>query len=324
MERRILFKCESGSHLYGLFTPFSDRDYVSIFLPTSYDLLSLQKCEMIDNSTKNSSEERRNTCVDIDDISYSLSRYLHLVLHGNPNLTEIIFAPKDIILEDSEEFSYIREELYKYIISNRVYDSFVGFSVSQKKKLEYKKKRYSELCEAISFLENKYSDLILDKTSNNMSENIAYNLNKILKNYKSSKNSVESFHKGLPTGIVYDKIIHERDTYGWRLHTDTFEKLGYDVKFASHALRLLIECEELLLTGRITFPFQGDNYNNIMSVKKGEVSLEEFYKLSTLYENKCRKAVENSILKDKPDWDKINTFLVTTLECEIVKRHIYR
>jgi uncharacterized protein len=317
MERKILFKCESGSHLYGLSTPTSDKDFVSIFMPNSYDLLSLQKCETIDNSSKKSSEERRNTQEDVDDISYSLSRYLHLVLQGNPNLTEILFSPDSTILKDSSEFHFIRKDLYKDILSIKVYNSFMGFSISQQRKLEYKKNRYSQLCEAISLLENKYSDFILDKKRNNMSEALAKALNSLLKNYKNSKNFIESFHKGLPTGIIYDKLVNERDTYGWRLHTNTFEKLGYDVKFASHALRLLVECEELLLTGKLTFPFTGESYKDIMSVKKGEVPLKEFYKLSEAYENKCRKAKEKTILKNTPNWNLVNSFLVNVLEKEI-------
>lgn len=317
MERKILFKCESGSHLYGLATPSSDKDFVSIFMPNSYDLFSLQKCETIDNSSKKASEDRRNTHEDVDDISYSLPRYLHLVLQGNPNLTEVLFSPSSTILEDSNEFSFIRNDLYKYMLSIRVYESFMGFSISQKKKLEYKKIRYSELCEAISLLENKYSDFILDKKSNNMPEILAKALNSLLRNYKNSKNSLESFHKGLPIGIVYNKLVNERESYGWRIHTNTFEELGYDVKFASHALRLLVECEELLLTGRLTFPFTGESHKSIMNVKKGEVSLEEFYNLSEVWENKCRKAREKTVLNDKPDWNIVNTFLVNTLEKEV-------
>lgn len=316
MEHKILFKCKSGSHLYGLNTPASDEDYVSIFMPTSYDLLSLQKCEMIDNSTKGSNENRRNTNEDIDDTAYSLPRYLHLALQGNPNLTEILFAPDNVILKKSSIYLDLKNNVDK-IISKRIYNSFMGFAVSQRKKLEYKKDRYIELCNAIEYLEKCCHSLLQNETANNMPQEVADYLNHTVKKYKGSKHVEESFHKGLPTKIIYDKMIEERDKYGWRLHTKSFQNLGYDIKFASHTIRLLIECEMLLNTGNIIFPIPEKEKYDIIQIKLGNVSIEDFYNLCTLYEDRCRIALEKTTLSEQPNWQFMNNWLVDILRNEI-------
>jgi predicted nucleotidyltransferase len=317
INRKLLFKCQSGSHLYGLNTPESDIDYVSVFLPSAYDVLSLQKCEYINNSTKSSTEDRRNTKDDIDDVAYSLPRYLTLALGANPNLIEILFASQEVVEIEDPIFTYIKENYSKFL-SARVFDSFMGFAVSQRKKLEYKKTRFTQLESAINYLEqNDYRDNDLSRNDSAMSEETATYLNSILFHYKGLKNNTESFHKGLPLKTIYEKLISELNRYGWRLHTDSFSKLGYDTKFASHTIRLLHEGRQLLETGKLQFPITGKAFDDIMSIKTAQVSIEDFYKICTEYEDACRKASKKSTLPISPDWKWINDFLVEVMTAYI-------
>jgi len=318
-ERKILYKVESGSKLYGTTTPESDTDYTSVFLPTSYDLLSLQTCEFIDMSSKGAKEYRRNTSQDIDNQAQSISRYLHLVLHGNPNLTEMLFC-KNPITEDPR-FTVIKNN-YSKLISINCYKSFTGFAISQKKKLEYKSKRFIQLEKAIEYLHGVYSKDQLMDTRTIMQHGVADWLNENLTEYKGSKNNRKSFHFGLPVSVIYAKINYEYDNYGWRVHTTTFETLGYDIKFGAHAIRLLAESEQLLLNGCIEFPLSGQAYTDIMSIRKGQVSIEEFYKLCTMYEDRNRIALEKTKLPKTPDFKWTNTWLTETLKSAIISGEI--
>jgi len=317
--RKILYKVESGSKMYGTSTPESDTDYTSIFLPTSYDLLSLQNCEFIDMSSKGAKEYRRNTNQDIDNQMHSISRYLHLTLHGNPNLTEMLFC-KNPIVEDSR-FTELKNN-YSKLVSIHCYNSFTGFAISQKKKLEYKSKRFTQLEKAIEYLNKMYSEDQLVDTKMTMNEEVSNWLNQNLTEYKGKKNNRESFHVGLPVSVIYEKINYEYNNYGWRVHTTTFETLGYDVKFGSHAIRLLVESEQLLLNGFIEFPLSGKSLNDIMSVRKGEVNLEEFYKLCAVYEDRNRIALEKTKLQKTPDFKWANNWLTNTLKQAIVSGEI--
>jgi predicted nucleotidyltransferase len=314
MLRKTIFKLESGSYLYGTNTESSDKDYISVFIPTNYDLLSLQKCEFIDESTKNSSEDRRNTSEDIDNHQYSISNYLRLVLQGNPNLTETLFATQPIVL--TEEFRIFKDNPEK-LISRGVYNSFTGFAVSQKKKLEYKAQRFNQLSQSLSHLEDNYATQIADPDAG-MGEQLASWLNENLTAYKGGKHTTNSFHKNLPLKIIYEKIKKEYEDYGWRSHTDTFTTLGYDVKFASHAIRLYHEGAALLNNGRLEFPISGKAFDDIMAVKNGKLSLEQFYTLCDEYEELNRKAYEKTILPPQADWKWANSVLVRLLENSIM------
>jgi hypothetical protein len=151
-----------------------------------------------------------------------------------------------------------------------------------------------------------------------MTEKDAADLNGILSEYKGRKNNRESFHAGLPVKVIYEKVREEYDRYGWRVKTDTFETLGYDVKFASHAIRLFYEGERLLTTGRLEFPITGKAHDDIMAVKNGNLSIGEFYKLCDDYAERNRQAKAKSVLPDKADWKWANATLVSILEESIM------
>jgi len=314
-EHKILYRVESGSQLYGTATPESDVDYSTVFMPSAYDLFSLQKCEFINDSTKSSSEERRNTADDIDDQQYSLQRFVHLVLHGNPNLLETLFCKKPII--EDPVFTPLKENAHK-LISRKVYDSFTGFAISQRKKLEYKSKRFNQLKLAMKFFENNYSQERLQDSKSFISADEAVWLNSNLSEYKGDKSNIKSFHYGLPLKTIYDKVKAEYEGYGWRVHTETFETLGYDVKFGAHAVRLFYEGIQLLTNGVLEFPIKGQALDDIMSIRRGKVSLEEFYKICDRYEEENRIARDKTALPDTPDIKWANQYLVDTLENYIV------
>jgi hypothetical protein len=133
-------------------------------------------------------------------------------------------------------FTPVKENVYRFV-AKHVYNSFTGFAIAQKKKLQYKSLRFKQLADTLEWFEANRQDQIADP-SVQMSEEDAVFLNRTLSEYKGRKNNRESFHQGLPMKIIYEKVKEEYDGYGWRVHTDTFERLGYDVKFGAHAIRL--------------------------------------------------------------------------------------
>jgi len=319
-NRKILYRVESGSHLYGTATAESDVDFSTVFMPTTYDLLSLQKCEYINESTKSSSQDRRNTSEDIDDQQFSLPRFLHLVLHGNPNLLEILFCNKPLI--EDPVFTPLKENAHRFV-AKHIYNSFTGFAISQKKKLEYKAKRFAQLLKTIEYLEAHYPAMIADSKAQ-MDTRLSSWLNANLSEYKGDKQNRQSFHEGLPIKIIYEKIKSECENYGWRVRTDTFMSLGYDVKFGAHAVRLFHEGIQLLTKRTLEFPITGQAYEDIMAIRRGEVALEEFYQICNRYEESNREALAQADLPDSPDWKWANQYLVDTLEEYVVSSSLIK
>lgn len=310
MKEEIIYEIKVGSHLYGLNTPESDEDFAGIILPTPSQILGTHPIEEIDCSTKKSKEQRQNNKDDVDKKYYTLQKFLHLVSQNNPNIVEFLFASDENILIDSDIMKYLRANADKFI-STRVFHSFTGYAFAQKKKLETKRERFLNLKKGIKLIE----DCGWDQTDKTVIVDVvtAELLNNTMKYYKGSKNNCNSFEKGQPLKTVYEKLVHEYNSYGWRLRTDTFESLLYDIKFAYHLIRLLDEGRQLLETGRIVFPLTGEAHEDIMRIRNAQVSYEELLTMFDKYNNMCIEANANTTLRKKPDFKWIENFQVETL-----------
>ena len=311
MDRKTIYRFKNGSHMYGLNTPSSDIDYMEVFLPTPEDVLGLKQVEVVDKSTKSSAEDRRNDADDVDDQRYTLQRYLQLLLANNPNILETLFVPKNVIEVCDPIFKPILEHPEK-IVCKKCYQTFNGYAKSQEHKLIEKKARYEDLVNATAFLERQYSQEIT-ATTTQMRQYVASELNGLLKHYKHAKGVMESFHVGLPMKVIYEKLKEERDTYGWRVKTTTFDTLGYCVKFATHLLRLYYEAHSLLQTGRVSFPFVGAERETLMAVKTGKVSLEDLMELCKEARFEVDLSYTLTDLPDEPDREYVNDYLVSTM-----------
>jgi predicted nucleotidyltransferase len=327
---KTIFKCRVGSHLYGLNTPQSDEDFLSVFIPNEEHILGLKKVEEVDNSTKKSNIDSRNTSEDVDDKSYALPKFLHLLLENNPNIIEVLFATPNNILILEPEFKELIDN-YRKIVSTKVLHTFTGYAFSQKKKLMVKKERYTSLKEGLDFIEEKifkfidskknpdafYQEILDGKFCYNISEEEASDLNRNLKYYKGEKQNCESFHKGMDLGMIYRHIKQEFDNYGWRVKTSSFNKVGYDCKFAYHLIRLLDEGKQLLSTGKVVFPISGKAREDILKIRNELLPYEDLMKMYEEYEKEMTSIV--STVQHKPDWNWADQYLIRTL-----KNHILR
>jgi uncharacterized protein len=311
-DRKLICRIRTGSHLYGLNTPASDEDYISVFMPSAHDLLGLHPVDEVDNSSKKSTSNERNTPEDIDDKMYSLPKFMWLLLQNNPNIVELLFATEENIIESSS----IWDELvvnYDRIISQRVYHTFSGYAFSQKKKLEVKAIRYGSLKKGIKYLESLYTACFLTDTKVSISEYEAQDLNAILKYYKGRDGNTKPFHGGMPLKAIYKLLKSEYENYGWRVKTDTFETLGYDVKFGYHLIRILAEGYELISTGRISYPLQTGRYD-IVCIRNGEVQLEELLELYNRYKEMTDSEYVETKLRKHPDMKWADNWIVTKLK----------
>ena len=313
---KLIYKLKIGSHLYGLNRPESDEDFMGIFIPRSDYLLGLKTVNEVDRSTKSSSATHRNTSEDVDDKSYALPKFLHLTLQNNPNIVEVLFATPDVILTLEPEMEELIENRDK-LLSQRVFHTFTGYAFSQKKKLTVKSERFKSLVEGIRLLEELFTEKTLSDPKFALDKHESDILNKELKYYKGQKQNCESFHSGMSLKMIYEKLVEERDNYGWRVKTDTFETLGYDVKFGYHLIRILAEGYQLLKIGELIYPIMGVARDDIVRVREGKVELPELLEMYDRYDILCKKAVENTSLPKKPDYNWADKWLIQTLKKSI-------
>jgi hypothetical protein len=123
----ILFETISGSRAYGTSLPTSDTDIRGVFIMPEDQVLGNGYVEQV-NDLKN------------DITYYEVGRFLELLQTNNPNILELLNAPKDCIQVQHPLFDLILEHKDKFI-TKQCRNSFGGYAVQQIKKARGLKKK---------------------------------------------------------------------------------------------------------------------------------------------------------------------------------------
>lgn len=89
------------------------------------------------------------------------------------------------------------------------------------------------------------------------------------------------------------------------------EKYSYSTKFGAHLVRLLLECEQILVEGDLD-PLR--NKEVLKSIRRGDWTLEQITKWMEEKNIQLEKAYSESTLPDRPDEVKIKGLLINCLE----------
>jgi len=270
------FLAISGSKLYGSSTPESDTDIRGFFIPPFSSLVGIPIKGIATD------------CIEFDGDHkvFALKRFLELVISGDPQTSELFFTPEDRIIHITKvgrQILTLRDSIISKNISRRI----LGFSNSEWRKAMGVKlsipKRTKTEDEVVEDIRNSFD---LDKDSMDHVVDILFS------NHK--KEMVPS-----KSGIGLKKLSQ-------------FDKCGYGSSSACHAIRLLGQIEELMLTGSMTFP--RNNAEMLLSIKKGEVEKKEVESIYKDTLSKAENAIEKSVLRDKPD-----VLMVYELYADIIK-----
>lgn len=91
-------------------------------------------------------------------------------------------------------------------------------------------------------------------------------------------------------------------------------KFGFDTKFAMHAVRLGYQGIELLKTGGLVLPIEGELVDFLIGIREGDYTLDQVHgELDVLLEN-LDKAHEESLLPEEPNFELV--------EDTIIKMHL--
>jgi predicted nucleotidyltransferase len=84
----------------------------------------------------------------------------------------------------------------------------------------------------------------------------------------------------------FSKKLSDRENEIGAKRRALIERHGYDVKYASHAIRLIYQLTDLLEGGTILLPYEDEVRAELLAIKTGEVPFEEF---DNLYEDRLCK-----------------------------------
>lgn len=119
MKYPLLFKAIVGSQSYGTTIPTSDIDRKGVYIQPVSDLITFNYKEQID--------------IGKDETYYEVRRFLQLLETANPTVLELLFSPKDCIIEKSPAFDFIINHREKFL-TKKCLQSFGGYAVAQIKK----------------------------------------------------------------------------------------------------------------------------------------------------------------------------------------------
>lgn len=308
-----------GSHAYGTNVEGSDVDIRGIALNSKEEILGSANFEQVVN-------EGTDTTI------YSIRKIISLLTSCNPNTIELLGLKPEHYLY----LSSIGHELLdnkKLFLSRRAKYSFGGYAFAQLRRLDNKAARTIEQAEREQHILNsiitatyawpdKYGcfkagegiKLYLDNSEQpDLDKEIFMDINLThypLRDYKAMWSDMKNIVSD------YDKIGHRNQNAIER------GKLG---KHMMHLVRLYLMCidilekEEIITYRENDIPFLIDIRNGKFLDSNSQL-LTEFYEMVNDYEKRLEYAVENTGLPDKPDYNKINDFLMSVNERVILNK----
>ena len=323
-----------GSHLYGCETENSDEDFKGIYLPTAREIVLGTAKEVIAISRPKRSCER-NTKDDIDVDTYSLARYLDLLMQGQTVALDILFAPQDKIVYQTRKGDEIMSLIYtnKDRLLTKNVSAFLGYAKQQASKYGIKGSRLDALKRTMAVLDSLPLNDKLGAHADKL-EALVKECEDVVSLEKTAlvelvdlavsndTNTIRHLHVNgrkcsYTANVKYAKGIYGRilDEYGHRARK-THLSNGKDWKALSHAVRVGEEALELLKTGHITFP--RPERELLVQIKTEKMPYEQVAELIEQGLVNLHEAHEKSTLRLEPDREWANDLLYSVYS-DIVK-----
>jgi predicted nucleotidyltransferase len=281
----LLYLTQYGSKLFGTSTENSDDDYYGIFLPNKADLLLGRGCHYLPDNP----EVKATLKADGLDIQlFSLQKWLFdLVRQGESNGLDLLFSfshPDNPIYKNEIFWPYIRSLFYHTdkLVTRLPVDEmkYIQFARSQAAKYGMKGTRY-DILERIHQLLQRY--VKSHRWKNYRLAHLATEIVSMINNHglceivgvtedKPMLHLLGKHHDLHITAKEFLRRVEEdMNKYGHRARAAAVNE-GVDWKALSHTLRVIAQTEELLETGRVSFPIR--RATQIKMVKQGLIPFE--------------------------------------------------
>lgn len=308
-EKNKILEIITGSFLYGTSTSESDKDYYGIFMPSIEYVLGFRRCEEVDFSIIEKDETGKNTKNALDRKFYEFRKFIKLAMECNPNIIEILFVNKEntiFINEVGKELVDMRHVFpYKGLKAK-----FLGYAFSQKHKMVIKKDHYFDLISARDYINKFDDDMYLMQLA------VVSHPNFIKSTYDDKQNIkfvvIGDLNITPSKTIKSTKLILDNRINAVGNREELLLKYGFDTKFASHLVRLMLEGIELLKTGELIFPLK--EASMILDIKNGKWVIDKVLKFSEDLEKEIESLAISSKLPDKPNIEKLEEFTIKKLK----------
>jgi len=90
------------------------------------------------------------------------------------------------------------------------------------------------------------------------------------------------------------------------------EAHGYDTKYAMHCARLGFQCQELLMTGRLRLPIEGEPAEWLRAVRRGEVAFDDWWSTVLRLDRELEALEGDERFPPGPDRPRIERWTIAT------------
>jgi len=281
-----LFTTRYGSMLYGTGTPTSDVDLKHIVLP-DLDTLLVGKTISIISEKTNIEKNVRNSVEDVDKDFIPVQIFAKHFLDGQTYALEIAFAVEYNAahqeLHDPRFLGFCRELRNQFLTSNM--SALIGYSVNQASLYSFKGERLNAVREAKKLIEifnGSNAERPLDNLDafNSTAEAVALAFPKY---FEVTTYAIDVAGTQRPCVRLLEKVLPYTNTFATMLKTvdALLNKYGSraeaaaidntDWKATMHALRVVNEGISLLKDRHLTFPFDAQYVDLLLSIKRGEL-----------------------------------------------------
>lgn len=294
-----------GSHLYGTNTPESDLDYKAVHIPDVRDIL-LQRVKGSLCNQRPKGEGEKNLAGEVDQESYSLQRYLGLLVDGQTVAIDMLFAPDNMLLETTPLWNAIKENRHRLLTKKSA--AFVGYCRTQANKYGIKGSRVAAARDAAKYFEQELKWRPTEKVGffAKELESLVGDHTRIMQQVVNSAGDIGTFFECCNRKVDFSATIKQAYEIFNRIHQSYGQRAqlaekneGIDWKALSHAVRVGGEALELLQTGEITFPLQ--NAVHILDIKKGRLPYAQIAEEIEELLGALEDASAVSILQDSAD-----------------------
>lgn len=130
-HNNIILQGVTGSHATGTATPESDTDHMGIFVETKAQVMGLDR--MDNYIQRNRADGERSQAGDEEFTMYSLRKFTHLSLNGNPTVMELLFLPH---YEVQTKVGLMLTTLRNHFVSYDAGHRYLGYLIAQKQKMK--------------------------------------------------------------------------------------------------------------------------------------------------------------------------------------------
>jgi len=307
-EDMLLYLVKFGSHLYGTATENSDTDYKGIYRPSLQNLTLNRVKKTLSLSTGD--DKSKNTSEDVDIELFSLSYWLELLKKGETIALDLLFSftNKEAVLYKDPFMEMFFRNTDKLIDRDKVRNcAYVRYAKSQSVKYGLKGTRLKALQKAYEYFSPtgcELEELAYDsKLEDYMFDIVQFVNDSDYCDIKTDDKGIKFLYlcgKMHQSTTTVKEFLHRVSTawreYGHRAKQAMINK-GVDWKAISHCLRALYQTQELLETGKITYPLQKADL--VLRIKQGEIA----WPIVELMIETGLEVIENIEVKFDGIWD---------------------